>query len=326
MVAIEALGLMGSPLALEKAVKALEDKDEDVRHQAIRVLGFIGDSKALAALVEVLRDENETGQYTVGMADPLLGEFARGYYRKHVSLRAAAAEELGLIGRPEAVGPLIDSLHDEDPEVLRKSAKALEWMKDNEDMQTRVSEIERSGPWVTSSSFFGLVLDRLYDEDPELFRKAMVALGRIGNEEAIQELLLQLDSGVAWREPLAASGLGYSRREDVVPRLIQAMQDGNLQAPLALARIGGKASFDAIVQALKHDDRRVAVSAVYALAMMEDPAAVEPLREVVESEGGRLAAVAADAIRRYEFGVTGWEPQWFGHDIRTYAAYGNGTD
>ena len=40
-------------------IKALKDKDENVRYYAAKALGWIGDSRAVEPLIEILRDEEK---------------------------------------------------------------------------------------------------------------------------------------------------------------------------------------------------------------------------------------------------------------------------
>lgn len=79
----------------------LNDKDEDVRESAAEALGDLGDKRAIAPLMEALRD-------------------------KDAGVRESAVDALGEIGGEEVISPLMDALRDEDEDVREAAADALE--------------------------------------------------------------------------------------------------------------------------------------------------------------------------------------------------------
>jgi HEAT repeat protein len=86
--AIQALGNLEEPLAMEPIIAALKDKNDDVRHIAAAVLGQIGDSCAVNPLIQALGD-------------------------KHNEVRYYAANSLGRIGNPKAL-PYLEKLYQND--------------------------------------------------------------------------------------------------------------------------------------------------------------------------------------------------------------------
>lgn len=129
LTAVEALGRLGDPRGVPALVEALQDLDRDVRQAAAEALGKIGDPQAAKPLLQVLRetyghlmrdDVNDLnglvnwieelrervcetlGQLGEGAVETLLGALQD----KHWWVRQAAAEALGHIGDPRAVGPL----------------------------------------------------------------------------------------------------------------------------------------------------------------------------------------------------------------------------
>lgn len=81
-------------------IKALKDKDEDVRRDSAEALGKIRDKRAVEPLIEALKDKDE-------------------------GVRKDSAEALGKIGDPSAVEPLIGALKDVDPYVRKAALDAL---------------------------------------------------------------------------------------------------------------------------------------------------------------------------------------------------------
>lgn len=73
---------------VELLIKALSDKDSNIRESAAAALGEIGDKRAVEPLIDALNDEN-------------------------LNMRRSTATALGEIGDKRAVEPLIDALKDE---------------------------------------------------------------------------------------------------------------------------------------------------------------------------------------------------------------------
>jgi HEAT repeat protein len=91
---------IGQP-ALGPLIKALRDKNSNIREKAAETLGRIGDRRAVEPLIKALGDEN-------------------------LNVREKAAEALGYMGDSRAVEPLIIvALKDEDWWVRNKAAEAL---------------------------------------------------------------------------------------------------------------------------------------------------------------------------------------------------------
>ena len=105
--AIEQIGELRTPLAVEELVAALDDVSFDVRESAARALGEIRDSRAIPALGMKLLDPSAA-----------IGE--------------AAAEALGQIGNTEATPVLMAAAWGEDARVKVASLKALARIADPE--------------------------------------------------------------------------------------------------------------------------------------------------------------------------------------------------
>lgn len=89
-----------TPTAVEPLLKAMRDRDEEIREIAATVLGEIGDRKALLPLIQALVDDNG-------------------------AVRAAAATALGKLGDAQAAEALTVALHDEHDSVRSAATQAL---------------------------------------------------------------------------------------------------------------------------------------------------------------------------------------------------------
>lgn len=160
---ISALGEMKSKEAVEPLVKLVLDPEQDNRTMMIQALANIGDAKAVPALKIILdevredmarRDSNYLGSYVVqGLAklgegsviqlllseweeelEPAvlaLGERALPYLEsalaeeRNAHSRALAAEAIGIVGSPLALGALIQALQDDSDVVRTAAARSL---------------------------------------------------------------------------------------------------------------------------------------------------------------------------------------------------------
>lgn len=98
--AVEALGKINDPRALEPLIDALKDTDSDVRGSAAEALGRIKDPRAIEPLVAALGKETD------------------------MFIRSGTARALAGIGAP-VVEPLIAALKNPDPDTRRRAAEDL---------------------------------------------------------------------------------------------------------------------------------------------------------------------------------------------------------
>jgi len=104
--AVEALGDIGRPEAVQFLRQALRDEDGDVREAAIAALANIGGDRAAQALAIVLEDEDEW-------------------------FREEAIEALGEIGGESAIRLLEQALEDEDEGVRETARDLLEELRED---------------------------------------------------------------------------------------------------------------------------------------------------------------------------------------------------
>jgi hypothetical protein len=99
--ASRALAEMRNPTAVAPLIRALKDRESDIREKVATALGEIGDARAMDPLIRALQDKDS-------------------------GVRAAAATALGKIGDHQAVEPLQEALKDQDAGVESAAAKAIE--------------------------------------------------------------------------------------------------------------------------------------------------------------------------------------------------------
>lgn len=128
--AIQILGDLGDPCAVEPLVAALRDENRFVRRAAVQVLGDLGDPRAVEPLIAALRDESSDVIRAAAYALTRIGERAvepliGALQSEEEAACVVAARVLGHLGDPRAVEPLGAVLQDQDKHVRRASAEAL---------------------------------------------------------------------------------------------------------------------------------------------------------------------------------------------------------
>lgn len=175
--ATEAMGRIGTDLAIPTLIEALHDSNALVRRAAAEALGANRDRRAVLPLCRALQDENWI--------------VVRG-----------AADALAEIRDTQAVMPLMRALSDERSEVRRRALKALEHFGplvetltdglDSDDTVTRIGVIdalgELRGQKVTDALLYGLG-----DSDHEVRTAAARALLRSGEGELVLKLKAIVD-------------------------------------------------------------------------------------------------------------------------------------
>jgi HEAT repeat protein len=152
LAAIEALGAIGDPRAVEPLIAALQDDSWGVRSYAAAALGAIGDVRAVKPLSYLIRDSKKVVRKASAEAlakiGPLADPESLAWYRvaleqwdQAVSLGEAAVEPLiaalgngevdaakalGEVGSARATEPLVAVLKDRDHYLRKAAAKSLE--------------------------------------------------------------------------------------------------------------------------------------------------------------------------------------------------------
>lgn len=130
--AVDKLGELKDPAAVEPLIKALQDSDKIVRYSAAEALGNFCDPRAIEPLGKALYDNDSLvrldatkalGKYKDKKTLDYLIYATKGY---DYQVKYAAAKGLFYIPDPKAVAPLIDLVKDKiDDEVIIAASEAL---------------------------------------------------------------------------------------------------------------------------------------------------------------------------------------------------------
>lgn len=298
--AARALRRIGSP-AVDSLIQALGNPAEQVRESVARVLGKIENVRAVGPLIQVLGDEEGRVRKTAAEAlgriensraiEPLIHTLKDGYW----SARKPVAEALSKVNDIQAIEPLIQSLGDEDWFVREAALEALKRMgssaileliqalgKTKGDVRRRVAEaLGRMGISVIKPLF-----QALWNAKKDVRKGALEAFGKMlaGKSRTHEEWFVR---------EAAAKALGKIGDHQAVEQLILALRDRNwpvtgaASVAKALGKIGDPRAIEPLIQTLGHKNWFVGKSAAWALKKI-GAATIEPLIKALKHENWRV--------------------------------------
>ena len=237
--AVLALGFSGRAEAVETLSRLYADTDlsEEVRSHAIVGLGLIGDAAALGVISGALDEKALAKQgnvlqasvvYAAGLPrdGPLTTELLQligsHLLRREAQLRALAAVALGQGGRPEAVPAVQALLSDDDSQVRRSAAMALEALAP-----------------VLGEDVAAALVERADDDNDLAVRLALLrALGRSRTTAAREYLRPSLVDARYLHQAHQALALGFDgEAADVAPllELLESTREPSLRSAIAIA-------------------------------------------------------------------------------------------
>jgi HEAT repeat protein len=203
--AIEALGRMPQPQALDRLLEAITDSNAGVRLAAVRALGETGGSpRSTQTLIRLLREENSTlrGQAAASLAKigaaavPELIAISRD---EHPSTRSLAIEALGEIGSSKAVAPLVEVLKMDTSGARGDAIEALGKIGDPQAIEPLLLVLKTGTTTIRKKAIAALskFADRrvvealvvaLAEPHEEIRQLAVIGLGMIGDKSSLAPL------------------------------------------------------------------------------------------------------------------------------------------
>lgn len=263
---VEALGQTGDDQAVERIVDCLEDQHGSVRLVAVETLGQIGDARTVEALLKRLEDQNQ-------------------------DVRRAAIEALRQIGDMQAKEPLLERLRDSSNTVRTTAAAALEQME-----WTPTADATGAAYWLAlgevdrcieiGSPAVDLLVERLGSPDENVQHAAVVALGKIGDDQAVEPLANLLGNDNRAIRQAAVESLLRIGSSQVIDLLIAQLKHSNPDVRQivadALGQIGSALAADSLAGRLEDRNENVRHAAIEALGKIGDARSVIPLIEQIQ--------------------------------------------
>lgn len=320
MWAAEILGWLGSPRAAVALIDALGDVSAEVRAKAAGALGKLGEARAVDRLMEMLLADpvpfvrTRVAQALGAIGHPrVIDSLIRVLKDPEWWVRVRAIEALEQIGSA-ASGALLVALEDEDPEVRRRSAMALERMGY---VHENIAILEKEGFRADVMKILALIGTAGVTE---------VIFGKIGTAEGqARKLLVRLAGDI--RNPLAGpilasllardidaslrsrvvEALGKLAYRDAAAEILSCLRDPNdwvrRAAAMALSAIGPEDHADELLRLLKDPVAATRKAVCRVLVGIPGEKVVRALDELLSDPAAEVrseAARVAGSMRREE--------------------------
>jgi len=179
--------------------------------------------------------------------------------------------------------------------LLSSGRMVVENVYGNDDAAVSALKIDN-----TQNRQFQDQLARLHDTDAYERQRAAIALGNLGNTEAVEPLMNALKDEDDFVRNFASKSLGDLGDSRAVDALIQAMNDENLlvrrSAVIALGNLGSSKAVDPLIKTSKNGDDIVRRAAIEALGNLGDARGIETLIEALRDEDIYVRNGAAEAL------------------------------
>ena len=281
-----------SSQSVQNWIEDLGDVDDATREEAARALAELGDPKTLDDLLPAVEDDYWAVRIQIGWALAKIGgdQAVEGlitlFNDNMMEVQAESVSAMASMGLAN-VPKLIACLKDERWRVREQAAKALGLLKDSQAVK-------------------GLSI-ACRDRDGAVKAASAESLGRIGDPAAVP-LLIKLfkDPSKIVRET-AGTALVYIGEESI-PALIETLKDphfvvrchgvralGGMTTDYQMGRAWTKDArvVEALVKALKDEDRAVREDSTIALGIIGDPGAVDGLIEAMKDGAVKRHAIAS---------------------------------
>lgn len=277
---------------MQDLVEALEDVDDATREEAAKALADLGDPETMEVLLVALEDEYWAVRVQVGYAMAKIGgaqaieALITLFNDNMMEVQSDAVTAMASMG-PDTIPQLLPCLKDEKWRVREQAAKTLGLLKDAQ----AVSAL--------------MLVCR--DRDGAVKSAAAEALGRIGDPKAVPTLIkLFKDNSKIVRETAGTALVQIG--DESIPALLETLNDphfvirchgiralGGMTTDYQIGRAWTKDPrvVDALIKALKDEDRAVREDATMALGIIGDTKAVPGLMEAMKDGIVKRHAIAS---------------------------------
>lgn len=312
---------------IELEAEKLKSDNADERRQAVQKLGQYERSSLLLVkphLLRALRDRNTDVRIAAGKvlaqlkAPEAVKPVVEWLLDPDVALRVAATEILGDIGSASAVKPLIRSLGDAEPNVRLHAVRALGKLGTAEVVVPLIARLEDPKAEVKKAAIDELaeladkralipLVGAMNDSSVDVRTSAIRAVGKLGDKSAVPALIRLVSDSHDQVRAHAIEALGDLKASEATNRLIDAMGGGSLdfrtRAAIALGRIASankdpratRRAIRALVTGLANNQTRAAArEALLAAGPAGVPGLISSLRGEIEGHPATVVGLLRD--------------------------------
>jgi HEAT repeat protein len=242
---------------------------------------------------------------------------------KEAKIRAGAARVLALVGKTDALGPLIQTAKDSDQDVRRAAVAALGSIKDPQAIPPLIDALKDSYWFVRSEAADALggqkdvraikpLLDTVADSDSTVENSAETSLLLLCTvpKAPADEFVNRLDDPNPKISTISAVCLALMKDTRATPTLLKLVNSSDAQTRLhavkALGELGDPTAIPTLRQTLKDSDTNVRGWSIIGLGKLKDGASVADLNAIAanDKESSDIRAAATAAVQH----ITGQAP------------------
>jgi HEAT repeat protein len=289
---VDALAKIGDPSALVPLLSLLDEPDAALRKKALAAVGPILDARAGDVLVKALGDKDQDIRVTaagylgeLGLKQAVPALLALVGDDTPQPVRFAAIRALGLIGDARATPRLVELVAKSDLDVRLEAADALSYLKDPSSIEPllalvkdKTSPARRAAVAALRGPLRGArndsartLLESLLGGDPALALDALDTLAAMNDRKSLPAVLALADKGARELRRAALAMLG---------------------------NFGDASALPVLTDALKDEDDGVRGAAAWALGKLGDAKAVPALGKAARDQGFATQVNAAGALAR----------------------------
>jgi HEAT repeat protein len=309
--AVNMLGQLSGPTAIEDLTTALKGRDIPSGWRAAELLGQMGDERAVPFLIEALNSKEigvqEAAIDALGQigGDEAVWGLSRAINGEADAFSMRAISALGKAGGRPAYEALVKLLESDDL-VLRLSAiDALAELEEQQGFPVLVRLLQSAEPVVRSRALVALarfresfvpLTEALHSHDKGVRRTAVIGLERFGRKSVSFLIRALKDEEEDDVRAVVVKTLANIGDERAVAPLLESAGDSNWEIRLAVAnalgKIGGAAAVRGLTAMLKDKSRIVSHKALRMLGRVGGEEAISALIEALKSPDGEFSAVA----------------------------------
>lgn len=303
--AVESLGHLEDPRAVEPVIALLRDPDLRIVSLAVEALGELQDPRAIEPLIAMMKGElgfvDSTADALAKIGKPAVEPLVRTFQDPSVDVttRAVVATALGKIGDSRALDPIVAALKGEEDYLKPYTAEAL----------GMIGNARAVGPLIAA----------LKNADPTVAAFAIQALERIKDPRALGPLVAVLEDENPSNRRAVVQALGTIGGDGVSEPLIAALQDEDMDVRIcgvqALEKTKDPRSVEPLIALAIRDADAAVRDFVFQALVQIGMSAIEPLISIVSSDDVDIRDRTLEALQQLtqqDFGYDRdkWQTWW----------------
>jgi HEAT repeat protein len=284
---IDIIGSMADLKALPLLLKALEDKDENVRAAAVEHLGNIrNNASVVKALIAILKKADVWVAYPAAEALGRIGDAkavsALISVLSQKALRKPVIWALGQIAEVSSLATVVYYLKDKSKTVREETIKAVErFFQKGISEETIIENVKRA----YGNEIVQILLPHTQSDKKDVRTSAILLLGLLKDKTAIAPLLeMSVEEDLQESIVKALVFIGKSMPESLVPFFDVSDSYQRRIVCEVVGRVNAAIFFKPLVACIKDEDGHVRAKAVIALSNLDNPKAVKYIRPLLLDE------------------------------------------